>query len=101
MTQEDFDRLFDEGYLSVYAPRQEPEQSEEEALAAVRLAGCEQGAEILDCPCGFGRHSVVLARAGYRVTGADRSEALLAEAKRRVEGVEIELVQADYRDLPL
>ncbi len=100
MAQEEFDRLFDEGYLSVYGPRQEPEQAEEEALAAARLAGCEPGAEILDCPCGYGRHTVVLAREGYRVTGSDRSESLLAEARRRAEGGEIEFVQADYRELP-
>ena len=100
MAQEEFDRLFDEAYLEVYAPRQDPEQSEREALAAARLAGCEPGAEILDCPCGFGRHSIVLARAGYHVTGADRSQPLLDEARRRAEGVELELVQADYRELP-
>jgi ubiquinone/menaquinone biosynthesis C-methylase UbiE len=100
VAQEEFDRLFDEVYLEVYAPRQDTELSEREALAAARLAGCEPGAEILDCPCGFGRHSVVLARAGYRVTGADRSQPLLDEARRRAEEVELELVHADYRELP-
>jgi ubiquinone/menaquinone biosynthesis C-methylase UbiE len=100
VTEAEFDRVFDEAYLEVYAPRQDPAQAEEEALAAVRLAGCEPGAEILDCPCGFGRHSIPLARAGYRVTGADRSQVLLDEARRQGEGLELELVQADYRELP-
>jgi ubiquinone/menaquinone biosynthesis C-methylase UbiE len=101
MAQEEFDRLFDEGYLTVYAPRQEDEEeAAEEALAAARAAGCEPGAEILDCPCGFGRHSIALARAGYRVTGADRSQVLLDEARRRAGDVELELVRADYRELP-
>jgi ubiquinone/menaquinone biosynthesis C-methylase UbiE len=98
--QDDFDRLFDEAYLAAYEPRQEPEQAEREALAAARLAGCEPGEEILDCPCGYGRHSVVLVRAGYRVAGVDRSAALLGEARRRADGLELELVQADYRELP-
>jgi ubiquinone/menaquinone biosynthesis C-methylase UbiE len=99
--QEQFDRLFDEAYLEVYGPRQEPEQAEEEALAAARLAGCEPGADILDCPCGYGRHALALARAGYRVVGVDRSGTLLGEARRRAADVELELVHADYRELPL
>ena len=58
---------------------------------------------MLDAPCGFGRHSIPLARAGYRVTGADRSQALLGDARRRRSGHERwpKWVHADYRDLPL
>jgi ubiquinone/menaquinone biosynthesis C-methylase UbiE len=100
VTEEQFDRVFDEAYLELYAPRQEPEQAETEALAAARLAGVERGAEVLDCPCGFGRHSIPLALAGFRVTGADRSQVLLDEARRRAGEPGLELVQADYRDLP-
>ena len=100
MTEEQFDRVFDEAYLELYAPRQDPEQAEAEALAATRLARVEPGAEVLDCPCGFGRHSIPLARAGFRVTGADRSQVLLDEARRRAGEAELELVRADYRDLP-
>jgi ubiquinone/menaquinone biosynthesis C-methylase UbiE len=100
MTQGEFDRIFDEAYLEMYAPRHEPEQTEEEALGAVRAAQVEPGSEVLDCPCGFGRHSIVLARAGYNVTGADRSQVLLDEARRQAGETELELVQADYRELP-
>jgi SAM-dependent methyltransferase len=52
-------------------------------------------------PCGFGRHVVPLARAGYRAVGVDRSRALLDEAKCRA-GHERwpKLVAADYRELP-
>ncbi|MEA2318975.1 MAG: hypothetical protein QOD44_3164, partial [Solirubrobacteraceae bacterium] len=40
--------------------------------------------------------------AGYRVVGVDRSEALLAEARRRAGGARWpKLVTADYRELPL
>src|ERR671936_834465 len=58
----------------------------QEALAAARLAGCPEAGDLLDVPCGFGRHSVPLARAGYRVVGVDRAEPLLAEARRRAGG---------------
>lgn len=101
MTEAQFDRLFDEAYLEIYGPRQPPEEAEQEALAAARLAGCKPGAEILDAPCGYGRHAIPLAQAGFRVVGVDRSQVLLDEAKRRADGVEgLELVQADYRELP-
>ena len=51
-----------------------------------RLAGCPDGGDLLDVACGFGRHAVPLARAGFRVVGVDRSEALLEEARRRADG---------------
>jgi SAM-dependent methyltransferase len=58
--------------------------------------------DLLDVPCGFGRHSLPLGRAGYRVTGVDRSQVLLDEAARRAAGDRgPRLVRADYRELPL
>ena len=97
---ERFDRLFDEAYIELYDPRMDPAAAEAEAVAAASRAGCSRGAEILDCPCGYGRYDAALARAGFRVTGADRSEVLLAEARRRLDGLGVALVQADYRELP-
>jgi SAM-dependent methyltransferase len=95
-----WDELFDELYLKTYADR-EPGDPREEALGAASLAGVEPPAEVLDAPCGYGRHSVVLAEAGYRVTGADRSQMLLDEARRRSGGRDWpEWVRADHRELP-
>jgi SAM-dependent methyltransferase len=102
MQHDDWDRFFDEMYLRTYAALQRGGNAEEQALSAVRLAGCEPGADVLDAPCGYGRHSIPLARAGYRIVGADRSEGLLAEARRRAgEGEWPRWMQADHRDLPL
>ena len=57
---------------------------------------------MLDAPCGFGRHSIPLARAGYRVTGADRAKPLIEEARRRSLGERWpKWVVADYRELPM
>jgi SAM-dependent methyltransferase len=39
------------------------------------------GARLLDVPCGNGRHSMELARRGYRVTGIDLSDEFLAVAR--------------------
>jgi SAM-dependent methyltransferase len=39
------------------------------------------GSRLLDVPCGNGRHSIELARRGYRITGIDLSEEFLAAAR--------------------
>ena len=97
----DWDAVFDETYLQTYLHLASGEQSREQALAAVALAEVEAGAEILDCPCGFGRHAVPLAEAGYRVTAVDRSPTQLAEAeRRRGSGDWPRFVRGDYRELP-
>ena len=97
----DWDRLFDELYLKTYAPLQRDEDAEALAFGAMRLAECDAPADVLDAACGYGRHSRVLAKAGYRVVGLDRSPVLLDEARRRSEGAEWpRWVQGDYRELP-
>ena len=96
-----WDTLFDDLYLRTYARLDRGVDDEEEALGAAALAGVEPGADVLDAPCGYGRHSIVLARAGYRVVGVDRSPVLLDEARRRAgDGEWPQWVQADHRELP-
>ena len=97
----DWDSVFDETYLQTYVPSADPKRTRAEALGAAELAGIEPHAEILDCPTGFGRHAIALAEEGYRVTGLDRSPALLAEAEsRRGDAEWPRLVRGDYRELP-
>ena len=98
---ETWDAFFSDFYLRAYADAQRNTEAQAQALAAVRLAGAPDGGDVLDAPCGFGRHSIPLAAAGYRVVGVDRSSALLAEARRRAGGQRWpKFSQADYRDLP-
>jgi SAM-dependent methyltransferase len=100
-SSETWDSLFSDFYLRAYADDARADEAEAQALAAARLAGVPEGGELLDVPCGFGRHSVPLARAGYRVTGVDRSPVLLDEARRRAGGERWpKLVRGDYRELP-
>ena len=99
---EAWDAFFSDFYLRAYATDEHEGEAEAQALAAARLAGCPPGGDVLDVPCGFGRHSVPLGRAGYRVVGVDRSESLLEEARRRTAGERWpKLTRADYRKLPL
>ena len=100
-TPETWDAFFNDFYLRAYADSERDAEAGEQALAAARLAGCPDGGELLDAPCGFGRHAIPLARAGYRVTGVDRSTVLLDEARRRAGGERWpKFVTADYRELP-
>jgi ubiquinone/menaquinone biosynthesis C-methylase UbiE len=96
---ETWDAFFTEFYLRAF--REDERSAEAQALAAAQLSACPPGGDLLDVPCGFGRHSLPLARAGYRVTGVDRAQPLLDEAARRAGGERWpKFVRADYRDLP-
>lgn len=70
-----------------------------EVAALERLVGLAPGQRVLDVPCGPGRHAVELARRGLAVTGVDRTQAFLDEARRQADaaGVRVELVRADMR----
>lgn len=96
-----WDEMFDEIYLTTYALNVRERDSAAEAEAVARLAGVEPSAEILDVPTGFGRHALPLAKLGLHVTGVDRSDVQLSEARRLAGEVEWpKWVQADFRELP-
>jgi ubiquinone/menaquinone biosynthesis C-methylase UbiE len=99
---ETWDEFFGEFYLRAYLEAERNAEAEAQALAAAKLAGCPPGGDLLDVPCGFGRHALPLATQGFRVVGVDRAQALLDEARRRKgHGRWPKFVRADYRDLPL
>jgi SAM-dependent methyltransferase len=49
------------------------------------------GASLLDIPCGSGRHSVELARRGYRMTGIDLSADFLSLAGSRAAAAQLQM----------
>jgi SAM-dependent methyltransferase len=100
-TTETWDAFFSDFYLRAYADAERDAEAAGQALGAARLAGTPDGGDVLDAPCGFGRHSIALAGAGYRVVAVDRSQSLLDEARRRAGGERWpKFVQADYRRMP-
>jgi len=74
-----------EGYLST--PLRLEERTTRELAGVVELLGLEPGGRVLDCPCGYGRHSIGLARRGFRVVGSDINSEMLEQAVKNSQGV--------------
>ena len=62
--------------------------------------GLRAPADVLDLPCGPGRHSLELARRGFRVTAVDRTRAYLDEVERHSAEADlrVEVIEADMRE---
>ena len=88
-------------YLRVYPHRNDEEARRQVDFLLERLDNAPP-CDVLDLGCGDGRHSLELARRGYRVTGLDLSEELLGRARRRTsdEGLDITFIRGDMRDAP-
>ncbi len=75
-------------------------------LGEVRILGkgitlLPKGCSVLDVPCGNGRMTVQLARAGHRVTGVDLSDETLAFSRESLdaERLDADLVKSDIESL--
>ena len=80
-----YEEAFDETYLFTYDALLTPEHTLEQVDDLERLLELSPPADVLDMPCGQGRHSIELARRGYQVTGVDLSPYLLRVARQRAE----------------
>lgn len=72
-----------------------------ESVFIARVLRLKKGAKILDLCCGPGRHSILLAKRGFEVTGLDFSREYLSQAsvRARKAGVKVRLLRADMRKL--
>ncbi len=64
------------------------------------LLGLPVASRILDVPCGQGRHTHLLAEAGYDVDGLDYSRKLLQVARKRGTGPNLRYTRGDMRKMP-
>jgi SAM-dependent methyltransferase len=96
-----YEDYFDDVFVDIYRDFLTPERTEREVEGLREMVSLQPGAAVLDLACGWGRHSIALARAGLRVTGLDLSETLLARARKRAKAasVEVELVRGDMREI--
>ncbi len=94
-------RLFDTTlYFELYES-QDTELARTQTPQVLALVGMTPPARILDVGCGYGRHSIELARLGFDVTGIDISEVQLARAREKAQAAEVavDFRQADGRAL--
>ncbi len=95
--------LFNAAYLKTDGDVVEnPDNTRREVDLVVQAAGLDPNDRILDLCCGQGRHSLELARRGFReVTGLDRSRYLIRLARKRAasENLSIAFHEGDARKL--
>lgn len=74
---------------------------EAESKVLAGIIGDVAGKKILDLGCGTGRESILLAKAGARVTGVDFSEEMLDVARSNAAGLEVTFINAEVGAVPL
>jgi SAM-dependent methyltransferase len=96
---------YGEGFAALYAGDRYALFSRRLATLALQLLARHgaPGHTLLDLACGAGAGTAVLAAAGYRVTGVDRSPAILVHARARLEklGLSVRLEQQEMQTLSL
>ena len=80
-----------EGYL-IEKKQGLDERTETEVDGVIKLLSLESGANILDCPCGYGRHSIELVRRGFKVVGSDINSIHLQKAINDAEVASVQVV---------
>jgi SAM-dependent methyltransferase len=88
---------FDHSYFDLHDPLFQASRSRSEVAAIREMLGLSVGARVLDAPCGWGRHTGLLAEASCDVVGSDLSFDLMQHAPRDSGA---RYVAADIRDLP-
>ncbi len=74
-----------------------PEWTEREADFLVDTLNIQPGAALLDIPCGHGRHTIELARQGFRLTSLDISTEFIQSLRQQVaaENLPVEVIHGD------
>src|SRR5664280_2923650 len=73
MTTDWTQEYFDDTYRRLFLDTVEPSRTRWQVQQLLRLCSVLPGASVLDVGCGVGRHSIELARLGFRVTGVDQN----------------------------
>lgn len=94
--------FFGVSYLASYVDNLPEERTTKEVDFLEAQLGLTKGMSILDCPCGHGRHTIELAKRGYKVVGQDLNATFLAKAREDAEQAEVSPTfrESDMRDLP-
>jgi 2-polyprenyl-3-methyl-5-hydroxy-6-metoxy-1,4-benzoquinol methylase len=101
MTKQWYEILF-ENYANSYEKEPYTQGTTGECDFIETEISFDKSIKILDIGCGTGRHSIELAKRGYKVTGIDLSESQLTRAKENAkrENLRIDFQKYDARHLP-
>lgn len=101
ITQSDNTSFFNGIYQEVWRRMIQPGLTEAELPFIEDVCGLEPGQAVLDLMCGYGRHSLGLARAGYRVTAIDSSADYIREVqtKAAAENLPVEARHGDVSQM--
>lgn len=94
--------FFTSGWLNVHEIITRDKDTASEADLIEKLLELDEGARVLDVPCGEGRLSIEMARRGYNVTGVDKTRELLDSARHKTRRRDLDVTweHRDMRELP-
>lgn len=88
---------FDQKYLDTYCDIVTPSRTKEEADFLIALFQKYHVRSVLDTACGYGRHSIILAKHGFSVTGVDQSRYFIEKAKSIPTTGDVHFIKDDLR----
>jgi len=96
-----FKRFFGGLYDRVLERQFNESQTADHVCAVRRVLKLRKGQRVLDVPCGMGRLTLPLARAGMQMTGVDLAPPYVRKARRlaRREGLNIRVLRQDMRQI--
>lgn len=80
-----------------------PEVTKQEVDFLLSELNLQKGQQILDIPCGYGRHAIELSKRGFNVTGIDISETFIKGLKEKIisEKLNIKTIHGDILAIEL
>jgi len=96
-----YNGFFDGLYTQVLGTQFEDGKTLHQARVVKKLLKARKGQRVLDVPCGMGRLTIPLAKAGLEMTGVDLAPHFIAKARRRAkkERADIRFINSDMRDI--
>jgi SAM-dependent methyltransferase len=98
-----WETFFDENFTRLGLEPIEPSRTRKETDFIIDALHLDPGSKVLDLGCGVGRHSLELARRGFKhVTGLDFSKPSLERAMGQAgrEGLPVRFIEGDMRSIP-
>ena len=95
-----FGRFYEDSYTAMGVFK--PEKTQKEVDQILALLDVRPNSHILDWCGGWGRHAILMAKIGHRVTLLDYSEPYIRRAEREAtdQGVRLDAIVADFRETP-